>query len=198
MERLGWLGEDVFFAHGIHFNDQELKKLSDTKTGIAHCPISNQKLSSGIARVSEMVKMDIPVGLAVDGSASNDGSNLLAELRAGYLLQRLKYSNDAITPQGMLRITTRGGAELLGRNDIGYIKEGMAADIFMLDITRLQYVGTNKDPVALLATVGVNHPVDYTIINGKIVVEDGQLVTINEKDIVSQANLKFEKFINMN
>jgi cytosine/adenosine deaminase-related metal-dependent hydrolase len=197
MERLGWIGEDVFFAHGIHFNDEELKRLSDTKTGVAHCPVSNQKLSSGIARVSEMVKMDIPVGLAVDGSASNDGSNLLAELRAGYLLQRLKYSNDAITPEGMLRIATRGGAEILGRKDIGYLEEGMAADIFMLDTTRLQYVGTNKDPIALLATVGVNHPVDYTIINGKIVVENGKIKTIDEKDIVTKANIKFEKFINL-
>lgn len=197
MERLGWVGEDVFFAHGIHFNDEELQRLSDTKTGVAHCPISNQKLSSGIARISEMVKMDIPVGLAVDGSASNDGSNLLAELRAGYLLQRLKYSNDAITPEGMLRIATRGGAELLGRQDIGYLKEGMAADLFMLDINRLQYVGTSKDPAALLATVGVNHPVDYTIINGKVIVENGKIKTINESKIVKDANSKFEKFINM-
>ena len=197
MERLGWIGEDVFFAHGIHFNDEELKRLSDTKTGVAHCPVSNQKLSSGIARISEMVKMNIPVGLAVDGSASNDGSNLLAELRAGYLLQRLKYSNDAISPLGMLRIATRGGAEILGRKDIGYLDVDMAADIFMLDTTRLQYVGTNKDPIALLATVGVNHPVDYTIINGKIVVEGGKIITIDEKDIVTKSNIKFEKFINM-
>ncbi len=197
MERLGWIGEDVFFAHGIHFNDEELKRLSDTKTGVAHCPVSNQKLSSGIARISEMVKLDIPVGLAVDGSASNDGSNLLAELRAGYLLQRLRYSNDAITPEGMLRIATRGGAEILGRKDIGYLEKGMAADLFMLDITRLQYVGTNKDPIALLATVGVNHPVDYTIINGKIIVQDGKIKTIDENKIVKEANIKFEEFINM-
>lgn len=197
MERLGWIGEDVFFAHGIHFNDEELQRLRDTKTGVAHCPISNQKLSSGIARISEMVKMNIPVGLAVDGSASNDGSNLLAELRAGYLLQRLKYSNDAISPEGMLRIATRGGANILGRKDIGYLEEGMAADLFMLDTDRLQYVGTSKDPVALLATVGVNQPVDYTIINGKIIVENGILTTINERKIVKNANKKFEEFINM-
>ena len=197
MERLGWIGEDVFFAHGIHFNDEELKRLSDTKTGVAHCPVSNQKLSSGIARISEMVKLGIPVGLAVDGSASNDGSNLLAELRAGYLLQRLRYSNHAITPEGMLRIATRGGAEILGRKDIGYLDKGMAADMFMLDTTRLQYVGTNKDPIALLATVGVNHPVDYTIINGKIIVQNGEIKTIDENKIVKEANIKFEEFINM-
>lgn len=195
MERLGWIGEDVFFAHGIHFNDEELKRLSETKTGVAHCPVSNQKLSSGIARISEMVKMKIPVGLGVDGSASNDGSNLLAELRSGYLLQRLKYSNNAITPLEMLKIATRGGANLLGRKDIGYLEEGMAADLFMLNTERLQYVGTNKDPIALLTTVGVNHPVDYTIINGRIIVEKGILKTINEKEIVKNANKKFEEFI---
>ncbi len=197
MESLGWVGEDVFFAHGIHFNDDELELLAKTKTGIAHCPISNQKLSSGIARISEMVKKDIPVGLAVDGSASNDGSNLLAELRAGYLLQRLKYSNNSITPKEMLEIATKGGARLLGRNDIGYLDVNMAADMFMIDIDRLQYVGTNKDPIALLATVGVNHPVDYTIINGKVVVENGKILIIDELNIVKKANIKFEKFIKL-
>ncbi len=197
MKSLGWVGEDVWYAHGIHFNDEELKLLSDTKTGVCHCPISNQKLSSGIARISEMIKLDIPVGLGVDGSASNDGSNLLAELRAAYLLQRLKYSNDSLTPKDMLNIATRGGAKILGRDDIGYLAKDMAADLFMIDTARLEYVGTNKDPIALLATVGVSHPVDYTIINGKIVVEKGIIKTINESTIVKDANNKFEKFIKM-
>ena len=197
MEKLGWIGEDVWFAHGIHFNDAELKKLSDTKTGICHCPISNQKLASGIARISEMIKLDIPVGLGVDGSASNDGSNLLSELRAGYLLQRLKYSNNSLSPLDMLKIATKGGANILGRKDIGHLSVDMAADLFMIDTARLEYVGTSKDPIALLTTVGISHPVDYTIINGKIVVENKKIITINEKEIVKDANLKFEKFINI-
>ncbi|MCK5388051.1 MAG: amidohydrolase family protein, partial [Candidatus Izimaplasma sp.] len=197
MASLGWVGSDVWYAHGIHFNDEELKLLSKTKTGVCHCPISNQKLSSGIARISEMVKLDIPVGLGVDGSASNDGSNLLSELRAGYLLQRLKYSNDSVTPLEMLEIATKGGAHLLGRNDIGYLAKDMAADLFMINIDRLEYVGTNKDPIALLTTVGVSHPVDYTIINGKIIVENGEIKTISEREIVEEANVKFEKFINL-
>jgi len=196
MEKLNWVGEDVWFAHGIHFNDEELKLLAETKTGVCHCPISNQKLSSGIARISEMYKMGIPIGIGVDGSASNDGSNLLSELRAGYLLQRLKYSNKSISPLGMLEIATKGGARILGRNDIGHLSLNMAADLFMLDINRLEYVGTSKDPLALLATVGVSHPVDYTIINGKIIVEGGKIVTIKEKDIVKLANNKFNEFIN--
>ena len=92
MEKLGWIGTDVWFAHGIHFNDEELKLLSKTKTGVAHCPVSNMKLSSGIATIPEMLKLNIPVGLAVDGSTSNDRSNLLEEIRVSYLLHRLNKS----------------------------------------------------------------------------------------------------------
>ncbi len=96
-----------------------------------------------------------------------------------------------------MEIATKGGARLLGRNDIGYLDVNMAADMFMIDIDRLQYVGTNKDPIALLATVGVNHPVDYTIINGKVVVENGKILIIDELNIVKKANIKFEKFIKL-
>ncbi len=196
MESLGWIGDDVWFAHGIYFNDEELKRLQDTQTGVAHCPVSNMKLSSGIARISEMDKLGIPVGLAVDGSASNDGSNLLYELRTGYLLQRLKYSNDSISSKSLFDIATRGGAKILGRNDIGIIEEGMAADIFMFSSENIAYVGTDKDPLAILTTVGVNHPVDYTIINGKIVVENGEIVTLNEKEIIQKAEKAYQNFIN--
>ena len=95
MEKLGWLGSDVWFAHGIHFNDDELRLLAETGTGVAHCPISNMKLSSGIARIPEMLRLGVPVGLAVDGSASNDGSSLMEELRVAYLLHRLNSSREA-------------------------------------------------------------------------------------------------------
>ena len=195
MVKLGWTGSDVWFAHGIHFNDEELKLLADTKTGVSYNPCSNQKLSSGIARISEMVKLGVPVGLAVDGSASNDNSNLLSELRAGYLMQRLKYSNDCITVDDMLHVATRGGAEILGRNDIGYLEVGMAADMFLIDTNRVQYIGALHDPVGLLTTVGVNHPVDYTIINGRIIVEDGEIKTISEKELIKVANEASDKFI---
>lgn len=194
MESLGWIGSDVWFAHGIYFNDDELQQLKETQTGVAHCPVSNMKLSSGIARVSEMHEMGIPVGLAVDGSASNDGSNLLHELRTGYLLQRLKYSNDSISPKGMFDVATKGGAKILGRDDIGYLAEGMAADLFMFSSDNIAYVGTEEDPLAILTTVGVNHPVDYTIINGKVVVENGEIVTLSEQDIIKKANDSYKKF----
>ncbi len=194
MEKLGWIGSDVWFAHGIYFNDDELNKLRDTQTGIAHCPVSNMKLSSGIARISEMDKLGIPVGLAVDGSASNDGSNLLHELRTGYLLQRLKYSNESISPRRMFDLATQGGAKLLGRDDIGYLAEGMAADLFMFNANKIAYVGTEEDPLAILTTVGVNHPVDYTIINGKVIVENGEIVTLDETLITKKATEEYHKF----
>jgi cytosine/adenosine deaminase-related metal-dependent hydrolase len=188
MESLGWVGPDVWYAHGIHFNEQELQKLADTQTGIAHCPVSNQKLSSGIAQLPRMLELGVPVGLAVDGSASNDSSNLLSELRSCYLLHRLASSAKAPGGYDLLRLATRGGAALLGRTDIGSIEVGKAADLFLLRTDRLEYVGAQFDPKSLLATVGVNRPVDYTIVNGRIVVKNGELCTIDEQRTAQQAN----------
>ncbi|WP_251860132.1 8-oxoguanine deaminase [Clostridium sp. Marseille-Q2269] len=196
MESLGWIGEDVWFAHGIHFNDEELKLLAKTKTGVAHCPISNMKLSSGIARIPEMLKLDIPVGLAVDGSASNDGSNLLEELRVAYLLHRLNSSQNAPTGYDILKVATRGSARILGREDIGELSVGKAADLFMIDSNRFELVGTQYDPRSILGTVGIKGSVDYTIIAGKIVVKDGKLTTIDEEKVTDKANKVVEKLVN--
>ena len=193
MESLGWTGSDVWFAHGIHFNDDELELLADTGTGVAHCPVSNQKLSSGTARVPRMLKLGVPLGLAVDGSASNDCSNLLAELRACYLLHRLQ--NSAASPSGyeLLKVATSGGAQLLGRQDIGSLEVGKAADLFMINMNRIEFVGTQFDPASLLCTVGVNRPVDYTIVNGRIVVKNGELTMIDEEETVAKANKMMEQ-----
>lgn len=193
MESLGWLGEDVWYAHGIYFNDEELKKLADTKTGVAHCPVSNMKLSSGIARISEMQRMGIPVGLAVDGSASNDGSNILEELRVGFLLQRLKYSNDSIGGYDMLKLATRGGADILGRKDIGHLAVGMTGDLFMVDSNRMELTGSHYDYKAMLGTIGIKGSVDYTVVNGRIVVRDGRLVNVSESEITARANELVDK-----
>ena len=196
MESLGWIGEDVWFAHGIHFNNEELKLLSQTKTGIAHCPISNMKLSSGIARIPSMIKLDIPVGLAVDGSASNDGSNLLEELRVCYLLHRLQSSNNAPTAYEILKLATNGGAKVLGRKDIGEISIGKAADLFMINKNRIELVGTGYDPKSILGTVGFKNSVDYTIVAGKVVVKDGKLANLDEEKLFYDANKVVEKLIN--
>ena len=196
MESLGWIGEDVWYAHGIHFNDAELKKLANTKTGVAHCPISNMKLSSGIARIPEMLKLDVPVGLAVDGSASNDGSNLLEELRVSYLLHRLNSSKNAPTGYDILKIATKGSARILGRKDIGELSVGKATDLFMINTNRLELVGTQYDPKSVLGTVGFKGAVNYTIVNGRVVVKEGKLVSIDEEKITREANLAVEKLIN--
>ena len=199
MESLGWIGPDVWFAHGIHFNDEELELLAKTQTGVAHCPVSNMKLSSGIARISEMKKKGIPVGLAVDGSASNDGSNILEELRVGFLIQRLKYSNDSVTGYDMLKIATNGGAKVLGREkDLGSLEINKAGDLFMIDSSKLEMVGTQYDYKAVLGTVGFKGAVNYTVVNGKVVVEDGKLVNIDEKEVSIKANEVLEKLNSQN
>lgn len=188
MEEVGWLGEDVWFAHGIHLNDEEIALLALAGTGIAHCPISNMKLSSGICNVSKMRAEGVPVGLAVDGSASNDGSSLLEEMRVAYLLHRLRDSHKAPSGYDFLKMATVGGARLLGREDLGYLKEGMAADFFLIDLDKIALVGAQFDPKSLLATVGYRGSVDFTVVNGKVVVREGRLVGIDEEELVEQAN----------
>jgi cytosine/adenosine deaminase-related metal-dependent hydrolase len=195
MASLGWIGEDVWYAHGIHFNDEELKRLAETKTGVAHCPISNMKLSSGIARIPEMLELGVPVGLAVDGSASNDGSNLLEEIRVAYLLHRLKSSHGAPSGYDILKIATKGGANILGRKDIGELSVGKAADLFMINSNRIELVGTLYDPKSVLGTVGFKGAVDYTVVAGNVVVRDGKLVNVDENQIIKEANIAVQKLI---
>lgn len=195
METLGWVGEDVWYAHGIHFNDEELKYLADTKTGVAHCPISNMKLSSGVCKIPEMLKLGVPVGLAVDGSASNDGSSLLEEMRVCYLLHRFNSSDKAPSAYDILKIATNGGAKVLGRDDIGSLEVGKAADLFMIDMRRLEMVGANFDSKSLFGTIGWKGSVDYTIVNGKVVVEKGKIVTIDEEKIYRLADETENKYL---
>ena len=196
MESLGWVGPDVWYAHGIHFNDAELRLLADTGTGVAHCPISNMKLASGVCRVPEMLKLGVPVGLAVDGAASNDGSDLLEELRVCYLLHRLHASAAAPTGYEVLKLATRGSARLLGRADIGCLAPGKAADCFLIDLSRLSLVGAQFDPMSVLGTVGFKGNVDYTIVNGVPVVQNGELTTFDEAEAVRSANRVVRRYLN--
>lgn len=196
MQSLGWVGPDVWYAHGIHFNDAELQLLAQTGTGVCHCPISNMKLSSGIARIPEMLQMGIPVGLGVDGAASNDGSNLLEELRVSYLLHRLHSSDRAPSGYELLKAATMGGARLLGRaQEIGSLEIGKCADLFLLDTRRLELVGACYDPKALLCTVGLKAPVDYTVVNGRICVADGQLTGVDEKALAAEAEQEVKRYL---
>lgn len=197
MESLGWVGPDVWYAHGIHFNDAELRKLAESGTGVAHCPISNMKLSSGVARVPEMLALGIPVGLAVDGSASNDGSSLMEELRVCYLLHRLCSSARAPSGYQVLKMATRGGARLLGRGDIGSLEAGKCADMFLVDSRRLELAGAERSPADAPAAVGLRGPVDYTIVNGKVVVKEGRLTTVNEAQIAAEARRACRSYLAM-
>ena len=197
METLGWVGPDVWYAHGIHFNEKELKLLAETGTGVCHCPISNMKLASGIARIPEMLKLGVHVGLGVDGSASNDGSSLLEELRVAVLLHRLNSSKAAPSGYDLLKVATRGGASLLGREDIGALEVGKGCDLFLVDDRRLELVGSCYDPGAVLATVGLRAPVDYTVVNGVVTVAEGQLVRVDEAKLAADAQRKCEEYLAM-
>ena len=195
MQTLGWVGPDVWYAHGIHFNDEELKLLAETGTGVCHCPASNMKLSSGIARIPDMLKLGVPVGLGVDGSASNDGSSLMEELRTAFLLHRLNSSREAPSGYDFLKIATRGSARLLGRSDIGSLAVGKCCDLFLIDSRRMELVGACYDPKSVLATVNVRGPVDYTVVNGKITVREGRLACIDEEKLARDAQAKCTEYL---
>ena len=195
MQKLGWTGSDVWYAHGIHFNEEELHLLAETGTGVCHCPISNMKLSSGIARIPEMLKLGVPVGLGVDGSASNDGSSLMEEMRVAFLLHRLNSSKQAPSGYDILKIATRGSAKLLGRSDIGSLEVGKCCDLFMIDSHRLELVGSCYDAGSVLSTVGVRSAVDYTVVNGKVTVREGKLTGIDEIRIAEEAQKKCDSYL---
>lgn len=195
MASLDWLGPDVWYAHGIHFTTEELDVLAQSGTGIAHCPVSNMKLSSGIARIPEMLERGVKVGLAVDGSASQDGSDLLEELRICYLLHRLNASGRAPSGYDVLKMATRGSASLLGRSDIGTIEVGKCADLFLIDRRRIELVGATVDEKNLFGTVGLRAPVDYTIVNGRVTVDNGRLTGIDESAVAAEARTVCEGYL---
>jgi len=198
MESVDWVGEDVWFAHAVHVNGEEVKSFAKHGCGVAHCPSSNMRLASGIAPVKEYLRAGVKVGLGVDGSASNDGSHLLGEVRQAMLLSRLgegisgfSLSNDPtrklMTAREALRLATRGGAAVLGRSDIGSLEAGKCADFIAINLNRLDYAGALEDPVAAAVFC---HPtrVDYNFVGGRPVVLAGQLVMIDEMKLVERHN----------
>ncbi|MDR3225638.1 MAG: amidohydrolase family protein [Clostridiales Family XIII bacterium] len=192
-DKCGFTGPDVWYAHGIHFTDEEVGYLAKTQTGVSHNAVSNMKLSSGICKVPLMMKLGVPVGLAVDGCGSNDASNLLADLRVTFLLHRLNSSKDAPTAYEILKLGTKGSASLLGREDIGTLEAGKAADLFMINMDKLDTVGATLDPASYLCTVGYGNYVERTIIDGKIVYEDGRLTGVDEDSLRDRAAKKVEE-----
>jgi len=195
MKKVGWLGDDVWFAHCVHLTENEIDLLAETGTGVAHCPVSNQKLASGAANIPYMLKKKVAVGLAVDGSASNDSSNMIAELKAAFLMHRLIYGISSISAEEVLSMATNGGRDVLNQPEIGSLEEGKAADMFLINTKRLEFAGGLSDSVSALVTSGDSQIVDITIVNGSIVVRDGRLVTIDEEKVAEIANKISQKMI---
>jgi len=191
-ESVDWMGDDVWFAHMVHPNEDEIGRLAHNHTGVCHCPNSNMILASGIAPVRDMLDAGVKVALGVDGSASNDGNHLLGEARQAMLLQRVGWPGfesraDRFTAREALELATLGGAKVLRRNDIGSLEAGKAADFIAFRMDDLPHAGGLADPVASLVTCTPTN-VWLSVINGKVVVEDGQLLTLDLGPTIERHN----------
>ncbi len=206
-EDLGWLGDDVWHAHCVKLDDEGISLFAATRTGIAHCPCSNMRLASGIAPIRKMIEAGVPVGLGVDGSASNDAAHMLNEARQAMLLARLRKSLEApqvtadgqtvfgcdtapmeMTARDALRLATRGGAEVLGRKDIGQLSVGYCADMALFDLRSLSFAGgAVHDAIGSLMLCS-SAPASYTIVNGRVVVSEGQLATLDLGRVIERHN----------
>jgi cytosine/adenosine deaminase-related metal-dependent hydrolase len=187
MRQLDWVGPDVWWAHCVCLNQDEIELMASTGTGVAHCPTSNMRLGSGIAPIRAMVDSGVKVGLAVDGSASNDSGHMLAEARQAMLLQRVELGATAMSAQEVLRLGTRGGAAVLGQDEIGYLAPGMAADFVGIRLDRLAFAGAQADPAAALLFCAPP-TVDLSVINGQVVVQDGQLQGLDLSATIARHN----------
>jgi len=194
-EDVGWIGDDVWHAHCVKLNEQEMDLFARTGTGVCHCPNSNMRTAAGIAPIRRMLDIGVPVGLGADGQASNDASHLLAEARQALLLQRVVGGPAALTAREALEIATLGGAQVLGRDDVGALAAGMAADFVAFDLNQIGFVGTSADLVAALIFC---HPVNvnYSVINGQLVVDQGRLTTIDLPVVMERHNAISKALIN--
>lgn len=182
---LGWTGPDVWHAHCVKLNAEEIALFASTKTGVAHCPCSNCRLGSGIAPVRKMYDAGVPVGLGVDGSASNDVGNLIAEARQAMLLQRVANGADAMSARLALEIATRGGADVLGRPECGRLQVGCRADVAIWDTSGIESAGS-WDPAALLLAGPTK--VRHLLVEGRQIVRDGQITTIDLSSVIAKQN----------
>jgi cytosine/adenosine deaminase-related metal-dependent hydrolase len=187
MEELEWVGPDVWYAHAVHMNENEIRLMAKTGTGMAHCPSSNMRLGSGIAPIRQMRDAGVRVSLAVDGSASNDSSHMLAEARQAMLLQRVNKGATAMSAEEALEIATRGGAAVLGRDDLGSLETGKAADFVAWRLDALDYAGAQHDPLAALVFCAPRQ-VDLAVINGRIRVWKGEIVGFDLERITARHN----------
>ena len=207
MQSVDWVGQDVWFAHSVHVRQEEIELYAREGCGVAHCPSSNMRLASGIAPVWEYMRAGVKLGLGVDGSASNDSSHMLAEVRQAMLLARLRsglagasLSGSQDTPPLMtarqaLELATRGGAAVLGRPDLGSLEVGKCADFFAINLNRLDYAGALHDPVAAIAFCAPQR-VDINVVGGKMVVKDGHLLTLDVPRHVEKHNQAAMRLVN--
>jgi 8-oxoguanine deaminase len=206
-EDLGWLGDDVWHAHCVKLDDEGISLFAATRTGIAHCPCSNMRLASGIAPIRKMIEAGVPVGLGVDGSASNDAAHMVNEARQAMLLARLRKSLEEpqvnadgktifgcdtapmeMTARDALRLATRGGAEVLGRKDIGQLTAGYCADMALFDLRSLSFAGgAVHDAIGSLMLCS-SAPAAYTVVNGQVVVSEGQLTRVELGRVIERHN----------
>jgi 8-oxoguanine deaminase len=205
MEILNWIGSDVWFAHSVHVDGKEIELYGIAGCGVAHCPSSNMRLASGIAPILDMISSGVRVGLGVDGSASNDGSHMLGEARQAMLISRLgaalggaSLSNEdapaLMTARQALELATRGGADVLRRDDIGSLEAGKCADFFAINLNRLDYAGALHDPVAaVLFCTPVQ--ADFTVVGGKYVVKDSQMVTLDLPKLIEEHNQAAQRLV---
>jgi cytosine/adenosine deaminase-related metal-dependent hydrolase len=198
MESVEWTGADVWFAHSVYINQPEIETFARCGCGVAHCPSSNMRLASGIAPLVKYLQAGVKIGLGVDGSASNDGSHLLAEARMAMLLARLNaalggasLSSEGAPPilsaRQALEVATRGGAAVLGRTDIGSLEVGKCADFIAFNLSELEFAGAQHDPLAALLFCQPVHTA-YTVVQGRVIVEKGQLKTLDLEDHVRRHN----------
>ena len=186
-EELGWVGPDVWHAHCVKLDDSGIDLFARTGTGVAHCPCSNMRLGSGTAPIKRMIARRVPVGIGVDGSASNDGAHLLGEARQAMLLQRVGLGPSAMTARQALELATVGGARVLGRDDIGSLAPGMAADFAAFDLRGVNMAGGGHDPVAALVFCAPEHS-SWVVINGRVVVDRGRLSTVDLPAVIESHN----------
>jgi len=193
METLDWIGPDVWYAHSVHVGDDEVARMGAAGTGIAHCPTSNMRLASGIAPIGPYIAAGVSVGLGVDGSASNDCSNLLAEARQALLLNRLAVSpgigaGRQMTARQALELATSGGARVLGRDDIGILAPGFAADFIAIDLNRVEFAGALHDPAAA-AVLCAPTRVDHSWVGGRPLIQNGEVVGVDTGLLVERHNM---------
>jgi 8-oxoguanine deaminase len=186
-EALGWVGRDVWCAHCVKLDDAGIRLFARTGTGVAHCPCSNMRLASGIAPIRKMRDAGVPVAIAVDGSASNDSSHMFGELRMAMLLQRVGHGPAVLSARDVLQMATRGGAQVLNRDDIGHLAPGMSADLVTVPLNDIGIAGALHDPVAALVFCHVPR-VRHSIVNGRVVVRDGELATLDLPLLIERHN----------